>query len=232
MARRYWVQTSDSKITGFADIDTVAVPAGHDAVLETVIRAADPPGADGRIQAGGKWDGVNYTAPSGSGVLEIYSTVTDIGMLKNASLLAHTQLIAWQAALDAVAPFYPAQDVAVGHDFLTFGHRGVRGVMLSDHWTVAQRVKFAEEMASGASDVTTPAEFFEVIEEAREDTGLKHHDCSAHAARDLGRSGRRVKVHAGVSVGNTDTDSEPNMVAEVTDFSVYVSGGWIDDITS
>ena len=168
MARRYWVQTSDSKITGLSDIDAVAVPDGHDAVLETVIRAADPPGADGRIQAGGKWDGVNYTPPSGSGVLEVYSTVTDVGMLKNAALLAHNQLLGWRGALEAVAPFFPAQDVAVGHDFLSFGHRGVRGVMLSDFWTVAQRIKFAEEMATGASDVTGPAEFFEVIEEARE----------------------------------------------------------------
>ena len=68
MARRYWVQTSDSKITGLSDIDTVAVPDDHDAVLETVIRVSGPPGADGRIQAGGKWDGAHYTPPQGGGV--------------------------------------------------------------------------------------------------------------------------------------------------------------------
>ena len=231
MARRYWVQTSDSKITGLSDIDAVAVPDGHDAVLETVIRAADPPGADGRIQAGGKWDGVNYTPPSGDGVLEVYSTTTDIGRLKNAALLAHNQLLGWRGALEAVAPFFPAQDVAVGHDFLSFGHRGVRGVMLSDHWTVAQRVKFAEEMATGALDVTGPAEFFEVIEEARE-----MGDSSAISAPT-----QRVvwvdpadgsRYNLAQSVGSTDTAVEPNMVAEVTDFTVYPTGGWISDITS
>ena len=45
MPRRYFVQTSDEKITGLTDIDAVAVPDDHTAVLETVIRAADPPGA-------------------------------------------------------------------------------------------------------------------------------------------------------------------------------------------
>ena len=154
MPRRYWVQTSDSKITGLSDIDTVAVPADHTAVLETVIRVSDPPGADGRIQAGGKWDGAHYSAPEGDEFYQPYSTTTDVGMLKNASKLAHDQLQFWRAALLSVAPFYPSQDVATGLDFLAFGHRGVRGVMLSTVWTVAQRVKFAEEMATGALDVT------------------------------------------------------------------------------
>ena len=44
MPRRYFVQISDDKITGLTDIDAVAVPDDHTAVLETVIRAADPPG--------------------------------------------------------------------------------------------------------------------------------------------------------------------------------------------
>ena len=41
--------------------------------------------------------------------------------------------------------------------------------MLSTHWTVAQRVKFAEESASGTADANTAAGFTELVEQARED---------------------------------------------------------------
>ena len=127
--------------------DTDAAPTGETAVLESTIRAADPPGTDGRIQSGGKWDGVNYTAPTGDEFYQPYDTSTDVGMLKNAAQLVHDQLKVWREHLDSEA--YPHEDVVVVRDFLTYAHRGIRGVMLSTNWTVAQRVKFAEEMASG-----------------------------------------------------------------------------------
>ena len=41
--------------------------------------------------------------------------------------------------------------------------------MLSSTWTVAQRVKFAEEMASGTADASTAAGLTEIVEQARED---------------------------------------------------------------
>ena len=63
---------------------------------------------------------------------------------------------------------YPHEDVVVVRDFLTYKHRGIRGVMLSTHWTVAQRVKFAEESASGTADANTAAGFTELVEQARE----------------------------------------------------------------
>ena len=103
--------------------------------------------------------------------------------------------------------------------------------MLSNHWTVAQRIKFAEEMATGAADVTGPAEFFEVIEEARESG-----DSNAIAAPTQRvvwanpADGSRYELAS--CVNDTADDVEDNMVAEVDDFTVYPTGGWIDDITS
>ena len=51
MARRYFVDDSDNTISGLTDIDEVEVPTGYSAVLESTIRAVDPPGADGRIRS-------------------------------------------------------------------------------------------------------------------------------------------------------------------------------------
>ena len=48
---------------------------------------------------------------------------------------------------------------------LAYGHRGVRAVVMSSSWTVAQKLTFMEQMALGPADVKTPAEFFERIEE-------------------------------------------------------------------
>ena len=60
--------------------------------------------------------------------------------------------------------------------------------MLSTHWTVAQRVKFAEESASGTADATTAAGFTELIEQARESTPDGNEMPSPNLAGDLGGS--------------------------------------------
>ena len=66
--RRWLVQTADNKIIGGTDDDNVEAPDAAFAtlVLDSVIRMADPPGADGVIQAGGFWDGTTYTPPAGT----------------------------------------------------------------------------------------------------------------------------------------------------------------------
>ena len=57
--RRWLVQTSDGKLLGFTDDQDVDPPDAAFAtfVLESVIRAADPPGATGEILPLGTWDG-------------------------------------------------------------------------------------------------------------------------------------------------------------------------------
>ena len=69
--RRWIVQTSDGKLIGFTDDQDVDPPDATFAtfVLESVIRAVDPPGATGEILPLGTWISGVYTAPSGGGIV-------------------------------------------------------------------------------------------------------------------------------------------------------------------
>ena len=161
MARRYWVQTSDSKITGLSDIDTVAVPDDHTAVLETVIRTSDPPGADGRIQAGGKWDGAHYTAPEGGGVLPSYDDSTDLGRRKIAATKLHDYLHDTTAGIHAVRHEKPTKDTAVAEQFIAMGHWANYVAFNMSTIDIDAFEAWVEAMMLGASDIATVQEFFE-----------------------------------------------------------------------
>ena len=86
MARVWGVQDADNKLSGWVSEDeTEAAPTGETAVLESVIRAADPPGADGRIQSGGHWDGTTYTPPVGDEFYLPFDPTTDVGSVQVAA---------------------------------------------------------------------------------------------------------------------------------------------------
>ena len=79
MARRFWIRDADDVINGLSDNDDAEPPDLHTAVLETAIRAADPPGASGRIQGGSTWDGddIHATVQEAEGaVLEFSVTLS------------------------------------------------------------------------------------------------------------------------------------------------------------
>ena len=161
MPRRYFVQTSDSKIKGLSDIDTVAVPDGHTAVLETVIRVSDPPGADGRIQAGGKWDGAHYTPPEGGGVLAPYDDSTDLGRRKIAATKLHDYLQNTTAGIHAVRHEKPTHDTTVAEQFIAMGHWANYVTFSMSAVDIDAFEAWAEAMMEGALDFTTVQEFFE-----------------------------------------------------------------------
>ena len=101
MPRVYGVQDADDKLSGWMSEDeTDAAPTGETAVLESLIRAADPPGADGRIQSGGHWDGTTYTPPAGDEFFLPYDATTAAGMVKDA---AHDMMDVFDAALALIA---------------------------------------------------------------------------------------------------------------------------------
>ena len=159
MADGFFRDKSDNKLVSSADSD-MTPPVDHDFILASTIKVV----YDDTIYQGGTWDGTAYVPPDN--IILPLDLATDVGMLKNAAMLAHEQLKVWREHLDSEA--YPHEDVVVVRDFLTYAHRGIRGVMLSTNWTVAQRVKFAEEMASGTADATTAAGLTELVEQARE----------------------------------------------------------------
>ena len=83
--RRWIVQTSDGKLIGFTDDQDVDPPDATFAtfVLESVIRAVDPPGATGEILPLGTWISGVYTAPSGGGIVVHIDPTTDIGEVQD-----------------------------------------------------------------------------------------------------------------------------------------------------
>ena len=98
MPRVYGVQDADNKLSGWMSEDeTETAPTGETAVLESTIRAADPPGADGRIQSGGHWDGTTYTPPVGDEFFLPFDPTTDAGTVKVA---AHAMMDTFDDALD------------------------------------------------------------------------------------------------------------------------------------
>ena len=160
--RRWIVQTSDGKLIGFTDDQDVDPPDAAFAtfVLESVIRAADPPGATGEILPLGTWDGTDYTAPSGGGIVVHIDPTSAIGGVQEAcknmldvfdAALAfiHDNRFAWQddARTKATEGIYwqITNTARVALNRQTRTHDGVSG-------DVGQ--KFCEESASWPDGVS------------------------------------------------------------------------------
>ena len=219
MADEGWFRDkSDNKLVSSADSD-MTPPTDHDFILASTIKVV----YDDMIYQGGTWDGTAYVPPDN--IILPLDLATDVGMLKNAAMLAHDQLKVWREHLDSEA--YPHEDVVVVRDFFTYKHRGIRGVMLSTHWTVAQRVKFAEESASGTADANTAAGLTELVEQARENEPAIVPPTSRVIWVNPD-TGVPVNLSAAVMLASNHVG---DMVAEVTDYTVYTDGEWIDDIT-
>ena len=153
---RWFVDATTNVIVNSTSFASVPIPTGHTAVLKTVVDAACS--CESRMR--GLWDGTTYTLPA-----SLRPQTTDAGRLKAAARVLHQRLTVLAEGLDRVSSFWPAADVALGHDMLAYAHRGVRGVVLSGAWTVAGKIAFMQQMASGPLDATSPGEFFERIEE-------------------------------------------------------------------
>ena len=223
---RWFVDSTTNVIVNSTSFASVPIPAGHTAVLKSVVDAACSCASRGR----GLWDGTTYTLPPSEQAL-----TTDAGRLKAAARRLYQRLIGLSEGLAGVASYWPREDVSLGHDLMAYAHRGVRGVVMSPSWTVAQKLTFMKQMALGPSDVTNPAEYFEVIEMDEDipppstrtdkrviwvnpDTGLRVAlaDWTAHAV-DTDQSNDGVTVLS-------------RMAAETVDLTDYIGGAWIDSI--
>ena len=109
---------SDNKLVSSADSD-MTPPTDHDFILASTIKVV----YDDTIYQGGTWDGTAYVPPDN--IILPLDLATDVGMLKNAAMLAHDQLKVWREHLDSEA--YPHEDVVVVRDFYDLqapGHSG------------------------------------------------------------------------------------------------------------
>lgn len=159
MARR-WFLNSDDEIVGLTDNDLFPVPAAQTAVLDSVIRAVNPPGADGRIQSGGKWDGAAYTAPSGPGVLVPFDPDTELGRKQIAATTLHEWLHGTSAGVHAIRHEKPQIDVQRAEQFIAMAH-WANYVVAHMTLTIDQFEAWVTQMIVGASDVTSIQTYFE-----------------------------------------------------------------------
>ena len=154
MPRVYGVQDADDKLSGWISEDeTDTAPTGETAVLESVIRAADPPGANGRIQSGGHWDGTTYTPPVGDEFFLPFDPTTDVGMVKVA---AHNM----EDVFDAAVGYIEDNRSAWQQHFVEWAISGIHWqrvnaarMALNSVRTTAFRQKFLEEAASWPTGV-------------------------------------------------------------------------------
>ena len=161
MARRYFVDDSDNTISGLTDIDEVEVPTGYSAVLESTIRAVDPPGADGRIRSGSTWDGSTYTAATPNGLLIPYDADTELGRKQIASTTLHEFLHATTAGVHLVRHEKPQIDVMRAEDFIAYAHHANYVVAHMDTINIGQFEAWVTQMMLGAADVTSIQTYFE-----------------------------------------------------------------------
>ena len=148
--RRWIVQTSDGKLIGFTDDQDVEPPDAAFAtfVLESVIRMADPPGATGEILPLGTWDGTDYTAPSGGGIVEHIDPTTDQGSVQEA---ARTMLDVFDAALELMdenRQVWPYVNIEKATEGIHWMIVNMARVALNATRTAANRVKALGEAAS------------------------------------------------------------------------------------
>ena len=221
MPRVYGVQDADNKLSGWMSEDeTETAPTGETAVLESVIRAADPPGADGRIQSGGHWDGTTYTPPVGDEFFLPFDPTTDAGTVKVA---AHGMMDTFDDALDFLersANLWPAENITNAKEGIHWQWVNTARVCLNSTRTPANRIKICEESASFPSDVSSPIEY---VDGMGGETALPTKDWS-WVSIELDPVTRRDIMGAGQGFNNaTNVEDAPTSLKRI-------GRAWIDDI--
>ena len=219
---RWFVDATTNVIVNSTSFASVPIPPGHTAVLKSVVDAACSCASRGR----GLWDGTTYTLPPSE-----QAVTTDAGQLKVAARVLHQRLIGLTEGLEGVASYWPMADVSLGHDLLAYGHHGVRGVVLSPSWTVAQKIVFMEQMALGPADVASHGEFFELIEQ-RANFPNPAERADPRVLWVNPDTGLRVNLHQWVdqAVDSGTPTVLSRMAAETANLTDYIGGKWIGAI--
>ena len=219
---RWFVDSTTNVIVNSTSFASVPIPPGHTAVLKSVVDAACSCASRGR----GLWDGTTYTLPP-----SLKPPTTDAGRLKAAARRLYQRLLGLSEGTAPVASYWPLAAVSLVHDVLAYGHRGVRAVVLSPSWTVAQKLTFMEQMALGPADVKTPAEFFELIEEADQFTNPAER-ADPRVLWVNPDTGLRVNLHQWVdqAVDSGTPTVLSRMAAETANLTDYIGGAWIGEV--
>ena len=240
MARR-WFLNADNEIVGLSDNDLFPVPADQTSVLDSVIRAVDPPGAEGRIQSGGIWDGSEYTAPVGGGILIPFypDPATELGRGQIVLLALHDQLEAWRYGVLEVSHQKPLIDTQRALQFLPMAHWAayvVAAMWRNGDLTIAQVEAWCMRMAMGSADSSNVQEYYENAH-ALEDTDIPQEACAwvnpedavavnADMARQLSTNAQNTVLTADGVAGEGYFTMQVVELTHVT----FGGGDWIENI--
>ena len=155
MARVWGVQDDDEKLSGWvSEDDTADAPTGETAVLESVIRGYDLPGADGRIQSGGHFNTTDgYTPPEGDAYFQPFDASTPLGQKQKAAQELHDDLDAARELILSVAPEKIQAHVQRLLEFEAMAHWACYVVAHMSSITSAQFVAWAGKMREGPAGV-------------------------------------------------------------------------------
>ena len=150
-------------------------------------------------------------------------SVTEIDGLKQAARDLHAQLNAWADGLDRYSRGVPHDHIVKGHDFLYAAHRAAWAVMGNrtgnaawDSHSIAHRITWAEEMAKGAADITTPLEFYAKAGD------IRNRDVPTVPGSWVSESSVRVNLADHVLFADANAPADLDIVG----------AGWIDELTS
>ena len=159
------------------------------------------------------------------------SDLPELGQRKNAAMVLHDALLAWEAGVDAISHEKPIIDVHRALDFLCFAHWANYIVFMNANgtWTAAQQIAWAFAMTAGAADITTVQEFFEHAHT------IDENEVPQEACAWVNPNDAVAVITSKARINSTQGDSNitPWFEGEETDLTMITlgNGAWIGDIT-
>ena len=158
------------------------------------------------------------------------AVLSELDQLKAAARTTHAQLEAWTGALNAAALTHLSAHVNYGHDILFRGHQAMYLVLQRNTgiYTFAHRITYCQNMAVGASDVTTVTGFFDHV----------HSVAAAHALPDRPLSWVNPLDNERLMFVRIPQDGhlffiDSNDIEEIAPIpSVLRDGAWIEDLVA
>jgi len=149
---------------------------------------------------------------------------SDVDQIKTAAAVAVDNIDSWHVEIDKIGRHFKRSSVDLAHNLMTYVERGLRGVLLSSHWS-SDRLSYAKGWTSAPTE-TNVTTMFKTLESStvtdpttRTDSRVVLIDTSFNSVALTGW------------VTNTDTNFLSNMASEATDLADYVNHAWIEDIT-
>lgn len=184
-----------------------------------------------------------WLTPSGAGagtVTAVAPALPDVVRRRRAAARqVHAALEGWTVALAAEGVVHAASVVAVGHDYLQHAHQAVYIMAHRDLTAIASFEAWCAGMARGASDVTSPREFFARMEAGsglRAPTGPCAWVRWGHRESEGFTTAIRVPLAEAIAASGVAGPGTPgNLDLQASDLpagGLWADGSWIDSISA